>query len=216
MSRCTIPALCAFPRASAICAAQRIASSSGNPFGLISSPIVLPSTYSITMNSVTVGLADVIDGDDVGVVQGGCGFRFVDEPLLAFQVAYDLGTENLEGHRPIQTHIARAIHFPHPAHPDPRDELVCTETSAERERHWVCGVGDSRRSEGLDSGCFEKRAGFVVRLEEAVDLGQERRVVAAGLLEVSISVASGPTEGIVEKLPHPLPAFETREARGLR
>jgi hypothetical protein len=55
-----------------------------------------------------------------------------------------------------------------------------------------------------------------VPLEEAVDIGQERRVVAAGLLEVSIPVAGGPTEGTVEKLPHPLPAFETRDTRRLR
>jgi len=75
-------------------------------------------------------VADVVDSDDVGVVQSGCGLRFVDEPLLAFEVARDLGTENLDGHRPIQAHVAGAVHFAHPADPDQRDHLVRPETIA--------------------------------------------------------------------------------------
>ena len=111
------------------------------------------------------------------MVQGGCGFRFVDEPLLAFEVACDPGTENLDRHRAIQTHVASAIHFAHPARPEQRDHLVRPETIACRERHWLFGVRDVRRNDDLDSRCLKKGASFVMRCEKTVDLGQERWIV---------------------------------------
>jgi len=55
-----------------------------------------------------------------------------------------------------------------------------------------------------------------MRLEQAVDVGQERRIVAAELLEVGVPVAGGPAKGAVEQLPHALPMFDTGDTRGLR
>ena len=91
MSRWTMPAACAFPRASAICTVQRIASSAGNPFS--DQLAERFAFYMLHYDEVgPVGLADVVNGDNVGVVEGGCGLRFVNEPLLAFLIACDLGT----------------------------------------------------------------------------------------------------------------------------
>ena len=55
-----------------------------------------------------------------------------------------------------------------------------------------------------------------MRLEKAVDVSQERRIVRAGLLEVRVSFARGPAKGAMEKLPHSLPMFDTGDTRRLR
>jgi hypothetical protein len=69
-------------------------------------------------------LADVVDGDDVGMVQRGGGARFLDESLAAFRARCALGPEQLDGDRPAEARVDGAVDGSHPALAERLDDLV--------------------------------------------------------------------------------------------
>ncbi len=81
------------------------------------------------------GLADLVDGDDVRVIEGGRGPRLLCEtahPLRVGRVA--LGQE-LDRDLALEILIERAPDFAHPARAQPGEKLVAAETHADSWRH---------------------------------------------------------------------------------
>ena len=74
-----------------------------------------PTMYSIAMKSTPCVLADVIDRDDVRMVQGGSGSRFLDETLSALAVDRSFIPEQLDRDGPSETGVNGAIDDPHAA-----------------------------------------------------------------------------------------------------
>ena len=76
--------------------------------------------------------ADVVDGDDVGIVERGRGFGFALEPRQVRGVGSQLRGEHLDRHAPIQSRVARRVDFPHSACADWRQDFVGPEPSTRR------------------------------------------------------------------------------------
>ena len=81
-----------------------------------------------------VRLADIVDGDDVGVGQSGGGARFLLEAAARFGVD-EVGGQDLERHVAAQPRVARAVHLAHAADADRIDDFVRSETRACAEWH---------------------------------------------------------------------------------
>jgi hypothetical protein len=78
----------------------------------------------------------VEDGEDVGVVQGGDGLGLTLEATEAVGIGRDLGTEDLEGHLPLQAGIPGAVDLPHSSRPEGLEDLVGAEACSGGNRHW--------------------------------------------------------------------------------
>ena len=67
--------------------------------------------------------ADIMNGEDIGVIQtaGGAGFLF--ESTLAFGIAREFRGQELDRDVPLQLRIARAIHLTHAADAETAKEL---------------------------------------------------------------------------------------------
>ena len=72
-------------------------------------------------------VSNVVDRDDVGMIQRGGGARFVDESLPALLVDCSFVADQLDGHGPAETRVDGAVHHPHAAFTDRRQDLVMRE-----------------------------------------------------------------------------------------
>lgn len=71
-------------------------------------------------------LADVVDGDDVGMVEGGGGARLLLETGLAIRI-HHARRHHLDGDVAPKARIMRAVHFAHAARAKRRDDGVRAE-----------------------------------------------------------------------------------------
>jgi len=71
-----------------------------------------------------VRLAEIVDGQDVRVVQGRSGARFVEEPLATLGVVGELGRQHLHRELPPQRRILGEIDAPHPALAERSEDAV--------------------------------------------------------------------------------------------
>ncbi len=87
-------------------------------------------------------LADLIDGANAGMVQGGGGARFAPEALESRGVVGDFGGEKLEGHEAPQIDVFGLVHHTHPASAQLLDDAVVGDGPADQRR----GIHDWRTS----------------------------------------------------------------------
>jgi hypothetical protein len=76
-----------------------------------------------------IGLADLVDVRDVGVIEGGDGVGFLFEAMQPVFVLAELRREQLDGNRASQLSILREVDLTHPARAQQREDFVATETS---------------------------------------------------------------------------------------
>jgi hypothetical protein len=60
-------------------------------------------------------LADFVDGDDVGMVEGGNGPGLLHEAPGALGIGHERGTQQLDGHRPPEAAVAGSVEHAHAA-----------------------------------------------------------------------------------------------------
>ena len=87
------------------------------------------------MKSTSVGRLDLVDGDDVRVIEGGGGLRFLDEPAAAVSIRQAIGGQHLDGHLATQPRVAGAIDLAHAAGAERRDDFVRAEPGAGEKPH---------------------------------------------------------------------------------
>ena len=80
-------------------------------------------------------LADFVDRDDVGMVQRGCGARFLREAGQPIEVGGVLGGKELDGDIALQVEVPRPEDLAHPPCPDAGQEFIVPETRAGDGRH---------------------------------------------------------------------------------
>jgi len=80
--------------------------------------------------------ADIVDGDDVGMIQGARGLRLFGEAALAQRVGAGAG-EDLDRDFALQPRVAAAIHFAHSARAEGRDDFVGPEEAGRLYAHNV-------------------------------------------------------------------------------
>ena len=99
-----------------------------------------------------VGFADVVDGQDVGVVQGRGRARFLLEALAAFGMAGHRGRQNLDRDVAAEPGIGRAIDLSHPAGADRGGDAVLSEGTADHDvitSGFFNGALDMRKKRGF-------------------------------------------------------------------
>ena len=84
--------------------------------------------------------ADVVDGDDIGMIQRGDGSRLLLEAAKPIRIRGEGGGEDLEGYVAEEASVARAVNLAHPAGTDERNDLVGTELRLRSEGHWCAGL----------------------------------------------------------------------------
>ena len=87
-----------------------------------------------------VVLADVVDGDDVGVLDGCGGARFGQEPLAHASLLEQFGCDHLQRDDPVEVELAGAVDDAHPAATDDRFDPVPCEQDARGEH--VCCISE--------------------------------------------------------------------------
>src|ERR1700688_3458330 len=80
-------------------------------------------------------LAEFIDGDDIGVIKGGCGTRFALEALQAIRIGGECGGERFDRESATEPGIACSVDFAHAAGAQQRFDLIGAELAAWKERH---------------------------------------------------------------------------------
>ena len=130
-------------------------------------------------------LADLVDGDDVGVVQAGRRLRLPAEaPPLALG-SQSAGQDHLQGHDPVGALLPRPVDDAHAAVRDLPQQLVITEGRGRRaggRGGWGSGVG-RRGSQGTAQGASET-VQTVVGGEEGVQFRGQVRVAGQQVLPV--------------------------------
>ena len=80
-------------------------------------------------------LADVVDGDDVGIVERGRSLGFALESRQVRGIGREIRRKHLDRHAPIEPGIARRVDFPHSACADRRQDFVGAEPGTRCESH---------------------------------------------------------------------------------
>ena len=82
-------------------------------------------------------LSEVVDGNDIGVAEGGCRTRFLLEAVQQVPVCGECGGENLNRYTAVQARILRPVHFSHSARAQGRDDFIGAQFGARSEGHSV-------------------------------------------------------------------------------
>ena len=118
MSRWTMPLACAASSAEAICDAilERLGHRQRPGRDERVQPRAVDELHRDERGAVV--LVDLVDGDDVRVIEGGGGARFLDEPAVAIGVRRRLGRQHLDRDRPAEPGVVGGVDNPHPAPAD--------------------------------------------------------------------------------------------------
>ena len=100
-------------------------------------------------------VADVVDGDDIGVIQGGRGLGFLHEAQLALAVGDPVGRQNLDRDGPLQLRVASLIDDSHAALAQRIDNLVVSNGAANHG-----AVSPPSLLQELDPGNLAHSTGF--------------------------------------------------------
>ena len=136
-SRWTIPRSCAASSASAICRAIGCASLQARGPRATRAARSSPSTSSMTMRDVALGLLDAVDLGDVRMIQRGEGPCFTLEARATIRVVSEDRRQNLDGDLAVELDIARAMYLAHPACADQADDLVWPEAGRPPPSAWM-------------------------------------------------------------------------------
>ena len=85
--------------------------------------------------------ANVVDGQDVGMVERRRGARLLLEPREAVGIGRERHGQRLDRHLPSEARVARAVHLAHAAGPDGGLDFVRSDASTRTERHQLRRTG---------------------------------------------------------------------------
>lgn len=69
-------------------------------------------------------LVDFVNGADVGVIERGGGLRFLPETVVRVFIFREIGREEFQRNKPVQTGVERFVHHSHPAAAEPFDDAI--------------------------------------------------------------------------------------------
>ncbi len=134
-SRWTTPAACAAARPSATCVAISNSLRMGTGFP-VSRPRSDSALDKFADNVLLAGLnAEVVHGDDIGMIQRGDGACFTLEAASALHAACIVFAENLDRDVAVQPRIAGAVHLAHASGAERGPDLVGAQSSVRQQRH---------------------------------------------------------------------------------
>jgi hypothetical protein len=98
----------------------------------------------------TVVSTDVVDGDDVGMIQGGGGLRLLDEALLSFGVGDLVVRQDLERHHALQAQVAGQVNDTHTAFAELRFDPIVFDAATD---HWDNIEPDKQPTPASEGDC---------------------------------------------------------------
>jgi hypothetical protein len=87
-------------------------------------------------------MANVMQSADVGMTQAADCSSFSFKSLAQFWVSGMVIWKDLDGNDSVETSIAGAVHFAHPASADTREDFVRAQTFARENRHGLLLTSD--------------------------------------------------------------------------
>src|SRR5262249_43414778 len=103
-------------------------------------------------------MTDVIQHADVRMIQARNGLGFAFEALLTNRIGGQMRWQNLDCDRTFQPRIPRAIHLPHPACAQRREDFIRSKPCAWTERHKWCDYNPVNFSECVQTKWTKRRA----------------------------------------------------------
>ena len=139
MSRCTMPFACAAASPDASCLAMSTALEGGSaPVGERLTQRRALEQLGDDVGLIVVG-ADVVDGEDVGVVQGRGRAGFLLEAAQAIGIAGPERRQHLDRDIAVEPRVARPVDVAHASGAEGREDLVRTEAASGHNTHAVAG-----------------------------------------------------------------------------
>ena len=135
------------------------------------------------------------------------------QPFAAGRIAAQARGERLERHAPRQPHVIGQIHHPHPAAADLLADQIGADLAAFERLTRLVHEQVRRR---LVRRRFDEAARAVVRRQQRRDLGPQRRVAGAGLVEEGVPVPGVALERGVEHRAHLRPLFRRHRCAPLQ
>ena len=84
-----------------------------------------------------LGVTRLVDGDDVGMIEGGGGPRFLFEPAQRLRTGGQLGRQDLQGHFTTELVVSRTVDLSHPARTNYAEDLVLPKAVTRSQLHGV-------------------------------------------------------------------------------
>ena len=94
-----------------------------------------PSITSIADVDLSVGLANLVNRADIGVIERRDGARFLQQSLAPSGFLSQSSRKDLQGDVPLQPRIARAVYLAHAARADGVEDLVRAKVRAGADGH---------------------------------------------------------------------------------
>ena len=155
------------------------------------------------------GLADVEDGEDIGVVEGGGGFGFGLEAGDGGRVVGEFGGEEFQRDEAVEAGIAGAVDFAHGAGAEFAEDQVGAETRACAWR------GGAQRGDVLLTLLRgEELAGLFPGFEERRDFAKEIGIAETGLVEEGDAAFREGLDHPLVNLVDEFPTVRIHEGRG--
>ena len=76
------------------------------------------------MNDSALGLADLVNRADVGMIESGRGLGLVDKSLVGVLVAGEIGRQEFQGHVALERGVVSLVDHTHPAFAEFFDDFV--------------------------------------------------------------------------------------------
>src|SRR5262245_15819008 len=126
------------------------------------------------------GRADLVNGDDVRVVQGGGGLGLLNKASQAVGVLGEFRWEQLERDPAFEARVKREINFTHPAFAQQGEDLVMADHPSDERLFLRFGLPLSRHFEGRR---FDEIFGAEVEAEKRFDLAAQLLIALASFGE---------------------------------
>src|SRR5688572_8015079 len=100
------------------------------------------------------------------MIECGENFRFALKAREPIRIAGHRGREHLDGDRPLQIAVGRAIHLAHPAGTDGGEDLIGSKSGPWAERHTKRSIGPRESFRGeVETGVYVWKLQFALRSE---------------------------------------------------
>lgn len=116
---------------------------------------------------------NVVDGHDVGMIQGGSGAGFAKQALAAVLVRGGVAWQHLNGDGPLEASVVALVDLTHSAGAQQRKDFMRTDV----------GAGCQRASRDTHGRCLQEAGNSGLRRKHAIDFATQVGIAGASLVE---------------------------------
>ena len=144
--------------------------------------------------------ADVVDGDDIGMIQRAAGARLLFEAAQPVGILGEGAQQDFDRHLAPEPRVPRAIHLPHASRAQHGDDFVGTKVRPRGESHKAL-LALFEFLPGVEVLAPKEALGLLVRPQQLLHLPKQFRVAPASLLKIGPAGARLAVQGRCKQLP---------------